>query len=202
MRSIQFSALLLTLLAVLTLLTSRAAADLSDMPSGTYQLDKGHGYINFSYTHVGFSTPTVGFRNFDVELDFDSEDPASSDVAVTIDAASIDSRVDEFDDHLRGEDFFNVAAHPQITFTATDIELHDATTASITGDLTIMGTTRPVTLDATLNKAAMHPIGKVPTLGLNATTVVKRSEWGLGYAVPLVSDEVQISISVELPKAK
>jgi polyisoprenoid-binding protein YceI len=184
----------------LALLASTATADLSDLPSGTYKLDKTHGYINFSYTHVGFSTPTVGFRNFDVEVGFDSEDPAASTLAVTIDAASIDSRVDEFNDHLRGEDFFNVAAHPEIEFVATGIEMDGAGAAVITGDLTIMDTTKPVTLAATLNKAAVHPMSKAPTMGLNATTTVLRSDWGLGYAVPIVSDAVNINISVELPK--
>jgi polyisoprenoid-binding protein YceI len=183
-------------------LAGLASADLAEMPSGTYQLDKTHGYINFSYTHVGFSTPTVGFRDFDVVVEFDSADPANSTVEVTIDAASIDSRVDEFDSHLRGEDFFNVAVHPSITFVATGIEMTGAGNASITGDLTIMGTTKVVTLAATLNKAGMHPIAKAPTMGLNATTRVKRSDFGLGYAVPMVTDEVNINISVELPKVE
>jgi polyisoprenoid-binding protein YceI len=186
--------------AALGLLASTATAELSDLPSGTYKLDKTHGYINFSYTHVGFSIPTVGFRNFDVEVGFDSEDPAASTLTVTIDAASVDSRVDEFDNHLRGEDFFNVAVHPEIGFVATGIEMDGAGGAVITGDLTIMDTTKPVTLAATLNKAGVHPMSKAPTMGLNATTTVLRSDWGLGYAVPIVSDAVNINISVELPK--
>jgi polyisoprenoid-binding protein YceI len=183
-------------------LATPVAADLAEMTSGTYKLDKTHGYINFSYTHVGFSTPSVGFREFDVDLEFDSEDPSDSALSVVIEAASVDSRVAEFDEHLRGEDFFNVAVHPQITFVATDIEVNGDNTVSITGDLTIMGTTKPVTLDATLNKAGMHPLGKALTMGFNATTRVNRSEWGLGYAVPLVTDAVDITISVELPKVE
>jgi polyisoprenoid-binding protein YceI len=93
-----------------------------------------------------------------------------------------------------------VAVHPEIGFVATGIEMDGAGGAVITGDLTIMDTTKPVTLAATLNKAGVHPMSKAPTMGLNATTTVLRSDWGLGYAVPIVSDAVNINISVELPK--
>jgi len=197
MRSISWTILQFTALA---LLAAPVAADLGEMPAGVYKLDKAHGYINFSYSHVGFSTPTVGFRDFDVELELNSSAPADSKLAVTIDAASIDSRVDDFDAHLRGEDFFDVAVHPRIVFATTGIKMTGPNTAAVTGDLTIVGVSRPVTLDAVLNKAGVHPVSKAPTLGVNATTVVKRSDWGLGYAVPLVSDAVQVNISVELAK--
>ncbi|MDH3640666.1 MAG: YceI family protein [Gammaproteobacteria bacterium] len=189
-------------MTLLAALAGTALADLAEIPSGTYKLDKTHGYVNFSYTHLGFSVPTVGFREFDVELQYDAEDPAESDLGVTIQAASVDSRVDDFDAHLRGEDFFNVAEHPEIIFRATGIEINADSSAAITGDLTILGTTKPVVLSATLNKAGMHPLAKVLAMGFNATTRVKRSEWGLGYAVPMVTDDVDINISVELHKSE
>ncbi len=170
------------------------------VPSGTYVLEETHAYITFSYQHLGFSTPHVGFNTFDVTVELDAENPAKSSLGVSIDAASIDSRVDEFDKHLRGDNFFDVAAHPRITFAATSIEMGEGNTALITGDLTIKGITHPVTLETTLNKAANHPMRKVPTLGISALGKLKRSDWDLGAYAPAVGDDVDLFITAELIK--
>ena len=184
--------------ATLLALPFTAAADLSEVPSGNYTLDSSHGYITFTYSHLGFSNPRVGFNNFDVELELDSGDPTNSTVEVTIDASSIDSRVAEFNEHLIGADFFNTAEFPTITFKSTKVEPTGESTFDVTGDLTILGTTKPVTLATTINKAANHPMRNVPTVGVSASTKLMRSEWGLGAYVPAVSDEVELSIEVEL----
>ena len=170
------------------------------VPSGKYVLENTHGYITFSYSHLGFSTPHVGFNSFNVEVDANSEDPAQSSISVTIDAASIDSRVDEFDDHLRGGDYFDAENHPTITFKSTGIEVTGESTFAVTGDLSIKGITKAVTLDATINKAANHPMRKVPTIGVSASGKLSRSEWGLGKYTPMVGDEVSLYITVELIK--
>ena len=94
----------------------------------------------------------------------------------------------------------SLSTNPGISFESTGITMNSDTTASITGNLTIKGVTKPVTLEATLNKAAEHPMRKVPTVGLNATAKLMRSDWGLGEYVPMVSDEVDVVISVELIK--
>ncbi|MEJ2275636.1 MAG: YceI family protein [Woeseiaceae bacterium] len=173
-------------------------ADLADVPSGKYTLDDTHGYITFTYSHLGFSNPRVGFNSFDTVLELDSRNPENSKVRVSIDASSIDSRVAEFNEHLNGSDFFNTAEYPQITFTSTRIEPKGANRFDVTGDLTILGTTKPVTLAATINKAANHPMRNVPTVGVSASTRLMRSNWGLDAYVPAVSDEVELSIEVEL----
>ena len=185
-------------IAAVFALPVRAAADLSEVPSGKYTLDSAHGYITFTYSHLGFSNPRVGFNSFDTELDLDSSDPENSTVKVTIDASSIDSRVAEFNEHLNGGDFFNTAEYPSITFESTKIESTGKNTFDITGNLTIRGTTRPVTLASTINKAANHPMLNVPTVGVSASARLMRSEWGLDAYVPAVSDEVELSIEVEL----
>lgn len=184
--------------ATLLALPFSVSADLSDVPSGKYTLDSSHGYITFTYSHLGFSNPRVGFNSFDTELELDSSNPANSAVEVTIDASSIDSRVAEFNDHLNGSDFFNTAEYPTITFKSTKVEATGENTFDVTGDLTILGTTKPVTLATTINKAANHPMRDVPTVGLSASAKLMRSEWGLGAYVPAVSDEVELSIEVEL----
>ncbi|MDH3266365.1 MAG: YceI family protein [Gammaproteobacteria bacterium] len=195
--SLARSALAATLLG----LALNASAELSDVPSGAYSLDKTHGYITFTYSHLGFSTPHVGFRSFDVALDLDNENVANSAVDVTIDATSIDSRVDAFDGHLNGQNFFDTANHPTITFKSASFEAAGEDKFNIVGDLTIKGVTKPVTLDATLKKAANHPMKKTPTIGVTAGATVSRSEWGLSRAVPNVGDEITIHISVELTKS-
>ena len=190
------------LAAILLGLALNASAGLSDVPSGNYGLDKSHGYITYTYSHMGYSTPHVGFRSFDVGLVLDNENTANNAVDVTIDATSIDSRVDVFNGHLNGPNFFDTANHPTITFKSTSFEAADEDKFSIAGDLTIKGVTKSVTLDATLVKAANHPMRKTPTIGVTAQTKVSRSEWGLSRAVPNVGDEITIFISVELTKSK
>ena len=187
-------------LAVSLTLAGPAAADLSAVPAGSYGLDKTHGYITFTYSHLGFSNPRVGFDAFDVALDLDNEAPENSSLKVMIDAASINSRVEKFDEHLNGDKFFDTNEYPNIDFQSTGIEQTGDDTFRVNGNLTIKGVTRAVTLDARINKAATHPLSKTPTVGVSATTSVLRSEWGLGDYVPMVSDRVEIEIEVELPK--
>ena len=175
-----------------------ALADLTAIPSGKYTLDKTHGYITFSYSHLGFSTPQVGFNSFDVVLNLDTQNPQKSTLEVLIDAASIDSRVEEFDEHLTGEEFFNTAKYPDIRFESTDIKKTGESTFDILGNLTIMGQTHPVTFAATINKAGKNPMKKVDALGVSAETKILRSQWGLGRYAPAVGDEVTIQVSAEM----
>ena len=186
------------LAAALIALPFGVSADLSKVPSGVYKLDNSHAYITFTYSHLGFSNPRVGFNSFETMLDLDTDDPEASTIDVVIDATSIDSRVADFNEHLNSSDFFNTAEYPKITFESTRIETTGDNTFNVTGDLTILGTTKSVTLAATINKADNHPMRNVPTVGVSATTTLMRSDWGLGAYVPAVGDEVELSIEVEL----
>ena len=177
-----------------------AVADISDMPSGEYGLDKNHGYITFTYTHFGYSNPHIGFNSFDLTLNLDSEDVEKSSVAVVIDATSIDSRVDVFNGHLNGPNFFDTANHPTITFNSTSMKSTGENTYDVVGDLTIKGTTQSVTLETTINQAANHPRRNTPIVGVDATAKISRSAFGMDRAVPNVSDEVTLYISVEMPQ--
>jgi len=175
-----------------------AAADLSAVPSGTYQEDDQHAYVIFSYTHLGFSSPKVRFDDFDVTLELDSEDPEASRIDVGIDVSGVDSGVEVFDGHLMGGDYFDLANHPRITFESTAIEKAGGNTYDVTGDLTIRGRTQPVTLAATINGAGEHPLKEIPAVGISATGTLLRSDWGLDQYVPAVSDEVTLTIEVEM----
>jgi len=186
------------LAAAILALAANAQADLSDVPSGEYGLDDHHAYISFTYNHIGFSTPHIGFRKFDANLTLDNESPENSLIEVVIDTTSIDSRVDEFNGHLRSSNFFDTETYPQATFKSTSIEVTSEDTFNIAGDLTIKDVTRSVTLEATLNKAAMHPMRKIPAVGFSAETTIMRSDFGISRAVPNVGDEVTIYITVEM----
>jgi len=173
------------------------AVDLSAAPSGLYKADQGHRYITFTYDHQGFSAPFVRWRNWDADLNWNLENPSASSVSATIEAASIDTGVDEFDGHLKGEKFFDVENHPTITFVSTSLETTGPGTGKMVGDLTIKGVTKPVILDVTFNKAAFNERAKAAKIGFSGRTTVLRSDFGVDLAVPFVSDEVKIIIESE-----
>ncbi|MEM6410859.1 MAG: YceI family protein [Pseudomonadota bacterium] len=185
-------------------LAGTASADghaLSEKVStGEYVMDVTHGYVTFSYNHLGFSNPQLRFRTVDAKLDLNAEAPAESAVNVTIAANSIDTGVDVFDGHMNSADWLDTETYPEITFVSTALEQSDAGTGTLTGDLTIKGVTKPVTLDVTLIGAGPHPLNQKETVGVEATGTVLRSDFGLGNFVPAVGDEVSILISGEFNK--
>lgn len=194
-------------LGAATVLTAASAVAAQENPfsgisSGEYALDDKHGYVTFTYSHLGYSQPILRFDDIDATVDLDTESPAQSSLSVTIDPASINSGVEEFDGHLTGEDFFNVAEHDTITFEATSLDMESATEGTVTGDLTIKGITKPVTLDVTLNKAAEHPMLNKDAFGISAKGTLQRSEFDLGAYVPNVGDDVTLMIETEFHKAE
>lgn len=174
-----------------------AGAVQSDAVSGAYTPDSGHRYITFSYFHQGFSHPWLRWREWDGELNWNAESPEDSSVSVTIDVTSIDSGVDVFDGHLVAENWFNAAAHPEITFVSTEVEKTGANTGKITGDLTIKGITKPVTLEVVFHKGAYQERDGIYKLGFSGKTTLMRSDFDLGAYVPAVSDEVDVVIETE-----
>ncbi len=189
--------------AVLLFGASQAnALDLSKVPAGGYAVDPDHGYIHFTYTHLGFSNPMLRVDDFDVALDLNTEDFTKSSLEVTIDANSINSGVDRFNDHLQAEDFFHTSEFPQITFVAKRIEQQPTSPVAINviGDLTIKGVTREVLVGGRVNKADVNPINQKPTVGVSLRALVKRSDFGLDKYVPAVADAVTVIIEFELQK--
>lgn len=172
-----------------------------DAKSGTYVSEPTHRYITFSYLHQGLSRPMLRWRNWEGTLDWNAEDPTESSINVTIDATSIDSGVDVFDGHLNGDKFFNTAENPEITFVSTAVESTGATTGKVTGDLTMMGVTKPVILDVIYNTSSFDERNNVYKIGFSGTTQINRSDFGLGLYVPYISDEVDIQIEAEFEMA-
>lgn len=168
-----------------------------------FNLDPSHSQVVFSYNHLGFSTTYGMFTGFEGEIMFDEEDPANSSVSVAMPVRSMLTGWEKRFEHFMSDEFFGASEGDMVTFNSTGIEVTGDTTAEITGDLTMNGVTKSVVLDAELNKLGGHPMmeGK-PWVGFDATTTLMRSDFGMDFAVPAVSDEVEVMISIEAGKAE
>lgn len=173
----------------------------------TYAFDREHTAIAFSWTHLGLSRQSGRVMSFEGTIDFDPEKPEEGKVDVTMQVASLWTGVAKLDEHLKSADYFDAVKHPTITFKSTGIRKTGEKTGEVSGDLTIMGTTKPVTLAVTWNFTGEHPLSKFNPVykdrfvsGFSAVARVNRSDWGVNRAVPLVSDEIQITIETELFK--
>ncbi len=166
----------------------------------TFALDPDHTVVAFTVDHVGYARVLGVFGEVSGTFVYDTETQILSDVSVTIAAASVDTFHDARDGHVNKGDFLNTSAFPEITFTAAGGTLTGANTGKVTGDLTLLGQTHPVTLNVTLNKSGAYPFGhRRFVLGLSITAEITRSEWGMTYAVEngLVGDTVAIIIETE-----
>ncbi|HVI97023.1 MAG TPA: YceI family protein [Anaeromyxobacter sp.] len=186
-------------LAVL-LLPSLALAE-----AATWNIDPSHTQATFTVRHMVISNVKGEFQSTKGVVKIDDKDLAKSMVDVTIDAASIHTREDKRDAHLRSPDFFDVERYPTITFKSTKVEKAGGDRYKVTGDLTMHGVTKPVVLDAALTPEVKGMMGEVRR-GAQATTRVNRQEYGLKWnkmleAGPLVGDDVAIEINAELIKA-
>lgn len=162
-----------------------------------YKIDPTHTATVFSWNHFGFSTPSANFSDIQGAIKVDNAKPANSSVNVTIPLSSVNTNVPALDKEFQEEAWFNAAKYPNITFKSTKVETKDKKHFKITGDLTVKGVTKPVVLDAVLNKQGEHPMAKVPAIGFNATTSFKRSDFGLGNYVPNVGDKITVNITTE-----
>ena len=162
----------------------------------TYGVDGTHTFPRFSYSHFGYSTQLSSFSKTTGKVVFDAEAKKGS-VDITIDMKSVNTGFADFNEHIQGEDFLDTAKFAQATFKSTKVVFEGDKPQSIEGQLTIKGVTKPVTLTVTSFQAMPHPMLKKPTIGANAFTVIKRSEFNAGKYAPYVGDEVRIDIAIE-----
>ena len=165
-------------------------------------LDASHTRIGFAIDHMGYSTTYGQFKTHQGTVDYDPAQPAQTKIKFTIDTTSLDTDWAPRDDHLLGADFFNAKQHPTMTFVSSQYTPLGGNKARVDGQLTLLGMSQPVTLDVTLNKHAVSPLTKLDTIGFKATTLIKRSQWGMTTFLPAVADEVHISIDAELNPAQ
>lgn len=166
----------------------------------TYVLDPTHLTIAFLVSHVGYAKTLGIFKTAEGSFVFDEAVPSVNDIQVTIPAASVFTNHDGRDNHLRSAEFLAAEQYPTITFTGTSAEATGPRTGRVTGDLTLRGVTKPVTLDVTWNKSGAYPFGdQHQATGISARTTIRRSDFGMTYALAggLVGDEVEIILEFE-----
>ena len=175
----------------------------------TYTLEPDYTQGVFRWNHLGFSSPAAQFAQGQGTLEFDPANPTHASVKVTIPLGTLNTGVPALDDEFRSNEFFDTARFPTATFTSTRVEqagtdrlAHGSSGLKVTGDLNLHGVTRPVTLDVTLVRIGTNPRSGVPTIGFEATTTLKRSEFGLGEYVPQVGDEIQMHIITQGAETK
>ncbi len=162
----------------------------------TFAADPNHTYANFSYSHMGLSTQISKFSKTTGTVTYDKVAKTGS-VDIVIDMTSVDTGSSMFNGHIQGADFLDTAKYPTATFKSTKVVFEGDKPATIEGNLTIKGVTKPVTLTVTHFNNMVHPMMKKDAIGANATTMVKRTEFNAGKYAPLVGDDVAITISLE-----
>ncbi len=168
-----------------------------------FQIDQSHSEIQFSARHMMVSKVRGVFDKWDGTIALDPAAPANTTVDITIDAASINTKDAQRDGHLRSPDFLNVEKFPSVTFKSTKVEVTGDNTAKLTGDLTIVGVTKPAVLDVEYQGNAKSPWGTT-SYGFSAHTKINREDWGLTWNAALetggwlVGKEISIDIELEL----
>jgi len=188
--------------------TTSAAPSVANIPAGDYKTDPAHTSLTFSVNHLSYSHYTARLTDIDARLKLDPAHPEMAALTVTIDPKSLDlnNPPKGFHEELMGKSFFDAAAFPKITFASTKIDMTGANTANVTGDLTLHGVTRPVSLAVTFNGGYPGLAGLDPNarIGFSAKGTLKRSQFGMGYGVPApgttmgVGDDVDFTIETEM----
>ena len=171
-------------------------------------LDRQASAVHFAFDRLGLSRPRGRFTDIEGRLEFSPTDPEGGSVDITIRAAAISTGVAEWDQVLRSADFLSVQRFPQIRFRSTGVTKTGERTGDVSGELTMMGVTQPVTLKVRWNFTGEYPLSAVNPIyqgrwvsGFSATTRIERSQWGLKRGIPLLSDDVEIEIEAEFLKA-
>lgn len=191
------SAKALLISSALALTTVAGAA----LPS-QWQLDDSHTRVGFSVNHLGFSTTMGHFNDVKGVVNYDVKAPSKTNMSFTIATDSIDTNWDARDEHLKKAEFFNVAKYPTMTFKSTNVKFINPQQAKVTGDFTMLGQTKPLTLDVTLNKIANSPLTKEPVIGFRATGNIDRAAYGMTAFADGITTNVPIQIDGELIEKK
>ena len=164
-----------------------------------YEIDPSHATVGFWVMHIGYARTWGQFTEVSGGYTYNAETQELSDLKVTVPTASVSTHHEARDGHVKNADFLNVSEYPEMTFTASGGEVTSDNTGKVTGDLTLLGVTKPVTFDVTLNKTGAYPFGhKKQTMGVSARSTIKRSDFGMTYALGgIVGDEVEVVIEIE-----
>ncbi|WP_412971685.1 YceI family protein [Glaciecola sp. MF2-115] len=184
-----------------------AKSPFSDMPEGNYTLDLSHASVVWRVSHFGLSNYVGRFTDFEATIDYSPSDISKSKISASINPMSIQTAYpnpekEDFDNTLAtSESWFNAKQFASINFVSTSVEMTGDTTAKMLGNLTFLGVTKPVTLDVKFNGAMQRqPLTGKATLGFSATTIIKRTDWGMTIYAPNIGDEVSVMIEGEFTK--
>ncbi len=172
-----------------------ASHEPAQVQAGTYAVDPAHTQVGFGVSHMGFTTYYGHFTDASGTLELTPKNPAGSKLTVSVPTASVATTSEKLDGELKGDQWFDAAKYPTITFASTQITPSGHGEAKVTGNLTMHGVTKPVTFDAKFVGAGTNPLDKKYTVGFAITGLVSRSEFGVKTYVPLIGDEVAITIS-------
>jgi polyisoprenoid-binding protein YceI len=193
-------AITVTLLAAPVAAQMPGAAEVSRMTAGTYQVDPSHTQVTWKVNHMGFSMLQGQFGASGGTLTLDPAKPAAAKVEISFDMTQLTTTAPAFTKHLNSPDFFDTAKFGTARFVSTSVTPGANNTATIAGNLTVKGITKPVTLQAHLIGAGSNPMNKKLNVGFHATAKIKRSDFGAGMAAPVVSDDVDLEINAAFVK--
>ena len=183
--------------------TAAFAALLTALPAAaepeSYTVDPNHTFPAFEIGHFGYSFQRGRFNKTSGKITLDTTAKKGS-VEIAIDTASVSTGHEKLEQHLRSDEFFNVAAFPQMTFRSNDFAFDGDKVAAARGELTLLGVTRPVTLKVGYFNCAMHPMMKKKVCGADLTATVKRSDFGMTKFLPALADDVLLRVNIEAIK--
>ncbi|MBF9255026.1 YceI family protein [Pontibacter sp. 172403-2] len=167
--------------------------------NGTWTNDDAHSRLGFTVSHLGIADVTGTFNDFDVKITSAKPDFSDAVVELTAKTASIDTKVEDRDTHLKSADFFHAEKYPTLTYKSTSVKKQGKDNYKITGNLTMNGITKPVTMDMVYRGTVENPMNKKQTAGFQVTGTIKRSDFNLGsgFPAPMISDEVRIKADGE-----
>lgn len=187
-------------LAVSAPIVAQASHDPAAVQAGSYAIDSSHTLVQFSVNHFGISDFFGTFPGASGSLTINPRDISTAKLDVTVPVASVSTTNATLDKELVSADWFDAARYPSIRFVSTKVTRNGADAATIVGNLTMHGVTKPVTLQATFIAAAVNPLSKAYTLGFKATGVIKRTDFGVSKYAPLVSDQTTLTITSAFEK--
>jgi polyisoprenoid-binding protein YceI len=180
---------------------AQSSPDPAQVKAGTFAADPPHTKITWSVSHFGFSTYLGQFTGVAATLKLDPKALTSTQLDATVQTASVGTFNPALDTHIKSADFLDVASFPTATFKATSVKATGERTADITGDLTLHGVTKPVTIHATFNRGGANPVDKTYRLGFSGKAVIKRTDFGVKAYAPVIGDEVTLQIEAEFKQA-